>query len=63
VTHNPVKAVSRPKNETAESKTPALGDHQARKLLSAPDEESLKALRDRAILAALVQTRARREAG
>jgi hypothetical protein len=33
VTHNPVKGVKRPKAETNEGKTPALGDHQARKLL------------------------------
>jgi integrase/recombinase XerD len=27
VTHNPVKGVKRPKNESEEGKTPALGDH------------------------------------
>jgi integrase/recombinase XerD len=32
VTHNPVKGVKRPKNDSAEGRTPALGDHQARKL-------------------------------
>ena len=32
-------------------KTPAIADHQARKLLVAPAEKSLKGLRDRAILA------------
>ena len=37
VTHNPVKGVARPKSENGEGKTPALGDHQARKLLDAPD--------------------------
>ena len=36
VTHNPVKGVERPKTESGEGKTPALGDHQARKLLDAP---------------------------
>src|ERR1700674_2677833 len=36
VTHNPVKGVKRPKVETGENKTPALGDHQARELLAAP---------------------------
>ena len=35
VTHNPVKGVERPKTESGEGKTPALGDHQARKLLRA----------------------------
>lgn len=61
VTHNPVKGVKRPKNESDEGKTPALGDHQARKLLDAPDEESLKGLRDRAILAILLYHALRRE--
>ena len=42
VTHNPVKGVERPKAESGEGKTPALGDHQARELLAAPDEDSLK---------------------
>src|SRR5688500_5634720 len=37
VTHNPVKGVKRPKVESYEGKTPALGDHQARELLNAPD--------------------------
>jgi hypothetical protein len=37
VTHNPVKGVARPKSESGEGKTPALGDHQARKLLDAPE--------------------------
>jgi integrase/recombinase XerD len=31
VTHNPVKGVARPKTESGEGKTPAIGDHQARK--------------------------------
>jgi integrase/recombinase XerD len=54
VTHNPVKGVERPKAETAEGKTPALGDHQARKLLVAPAADTLKAKRDRAILSTLL---------
>ena len=61
VTHNPVKGVRRPKNESDEGKTPALGDHQARKLLVAPDEKSLKGIRDRAILATLLYHALRRE--
>jgi integrase/recombinase XerD len=61
VTHNPVKGVKRPKVESDEGKTPALGDHQARKLLGAPDEKSLKGLRDRAILATLLYHALRRE--
>jgi site-specific recombinase XerD len=61
VTHNPVKGVKRPKAETSEGKTPALGDQQARKLLSKPKETSLKGMRDRAILATLLYHALRRE--
>jgi site-specific recombinase XerD len=61
VTHNPVKGVKRPRVETDEGKTPALGDHQARKLLKAPDEKSLKGIRDRAILATLLYHGLRRD--
>ncbi len=51
VTHNPVLGVKRPRAETAEGKTPALGDGQARALLNAPPATTLKGKRDRAILA------------
>jgi len=61
VTHNPVKGVKRPKADTNEGKTPAIGDHQARKLLTTPKETSLKGKRDRAILAALLYHALRRE--
>ncbi|MGZ9211154.1 MAG: tyrosine-type recombinase/integrase [Candidatus Binatia bacterium] len=61
VTHNPVKGVKRPKNDSAEGRTPALGDHQARKLLDAPDGDSLRTLRDKAILATLLYHALRRE--
>lgn len=61
VTHNPVKGVKRPKAESEEGKTPALGDAQARKLLAAPDEQSVKGMRDRAILATLLYHALRRE--
>jgi site-specific recombinase XerD len=61
VTHNPVKGVKRPRTETAEGKTPALADHQARKLLVAPAEKSLKGIRDRAILATLLYHALRRQ--
>jgi integrase/recombinase XerD len=54
VTHNPVKGVKRPKNESDEGKTPAIADHQTRKLLVAPKEKTLKGMRDRAILATLL---------
>jgi integrase len=45
----------------AEGKTPALGDHQARKLLDAPQAESIKSKRDRAILSTLLFHALRRE--
>jgi integrase/recombinase XerD len=61
VTHNPVKGVERPKVESGEGKTPALGDHQARKLLDAPPDDSLKSKRDRAILSTLLFHALRRE--
>jgi site-specific recombinase XerD len=61
VMHNPVKGVKRPKVESYEGKTPALGDHQARELLNAPDSESLKGKRDRAILSTLLYHGLRRE--
>jgi site-specific recombinase XerD len=58
---NPVKGVKRPKVESYEGKTPALGDHQARKLLEAPATDTLKGKRDRAILSALLYHALRRE--
>jgi integrase/recombinase XerD len=61
VSHNPVKGVKRPRTETDEGKTPAIADHQARKLLVAPAEKSLKGMRDRAILATLLYHALRRE--
>jgi integrase/recombinase XerD len=61
VTHNPVKGVERPKTESGAGKTPAIGDHQARELLVAPDKETLKSKRDRAILSTLLFHALRRE--
>ena len=61
VTHNPVKGVKRPSVESYEGKTPALGDHQARALLDAPDSASLKGKRDRAMLATLLYHALRRD--
>jgi site-specific recombinase XerD len=61
VTHNPVKGVERPKTESGEGKTPALGDHQARELLAAPQEDTVKSKRDRAILSTLLFHALRRE--
>src|SRR5580698_4411445 len=61
VTHNPVKGVERPKSESGEGKTPALGDHQARTLLDAPQDDTIKSKRDRAILSTLLFHALRRE--
>ena len=61
VTHNPVKGVKRPVPETTEGKTPALGDAQARRLLVAPAGDTLKAKRDRAMLAMLLYHALRRD--
>ena len=61
VTHNPVKGVKRPFPETTEGKTSALGDAQARLLLAAPAGDTLKAKRDRAILATLLYHGLRRD--
>ena len=61
VTHNPVKGVERPKTESGEGKTPAIGDHQARKLLDAPEDDTIKSKRDRAILSTLLFHALRRE--
>ncbi|MCH5633815.1 tyrosine-type recombinase/integrase [Pseudomonas syringae pv. syringae] len=58
---NPVHGVKRPRIETNEGKTPALGDNQAKLLLTAPDSWTLKGIRDRAILAVLLYHGLRRE--
>jgi len=51
---NPVDGVKRPKISSQEGSTPAIGDHQARALLTAPDTSTLQGLRDRAMLATLL---------
>ena len=58
---NPVDGVKRPTANNNEGSTPALGDAQARRLLDAPSEETLKGKRDRAILATLLYHGIRRE--
>lgn len=58
---NPVHGVKRPRIEFSEGKTPALGDDQAKLLLTAPDNWTLKGVRDRAILAVLLYHGLRRE--
>jgi site-specific recombinase XerD len=61
VAMNPIKGVKRPKVESYEGKTPALGDSQARHLLKLPAGDDLKALRDRALLSLLLYHGLRRE--
>lgn len=61
VTHNVVKGVERPPAEGNEGKTPAISDAQARALLDAPDAETLKGKRDRAILSTFLYHGLRRE--
>ena len=53
--------MKRPSVESYEGKSPALGDHQARALLDAPDSVSLKGKRDRAIFAILLYHALRRD--
>lgn len=57
---NPVLGVRRPREGTSEGKTPALGNEQAKRLLSAPPSDTLKGQRDRAILATLLYQGLRR---
>jgi site-specific recombinase XerD len=54
VQHNPCKGVRRPMVTRSTGRTPAIADRQARGLLNAPKEETLKGKRDRAILATLL---------
>jgi len=54
ISGNPVKGVKRPKMDNQEGKTPAIGDHQARSLLDAPDATTLSGKRDRALLSTLL---------
>jgi len=58
---NPVTGVKRPICNTTEGATPVLLASQARALLDAPDADSLKGKRDRAILATLLYHGLRRE--
>src|SRR5580692_3105341 len=61
VAGNPVDGVKRPMANGNEGSTPALGARQARKLLEAPPADTLKGVRDRAILASLLYHGIRRE--
>ena len=57
---NPVKGVARTKVDSYEGKTPAISDAQVRSLLSAPERQTLKVIRDRAILSILIYHALRR---
>lgn len=61
VAGNPVDGVKRPMANSNEGSTPALSDAQARRLLEAPPEDTLKGIRDRAIIATLLYHGMRRE--
>jgi site-specific recombinase XerD len=54
VIHNPCKGVKRPTVVRNTGRTPAIAARQARGLLNAPVEDTLKGKRDRAILATLL---------
>jgi site-specific recombinase XerD len=54
VSHNPADGVRRPSEGMNEGKSAALGDGQAKAILEAPLVTTLKGLRDRAILSALL---------
>ncbi len=54
VPFNPANGVKRPNQGTNEGKSPALGDAEAKALLEAPAPDTLKGLRDRAILSILL---------
>jgi len=51
IERNPVHGVPRPSSETNRGKTPALSKEEAKSLLEAPPADTLKGMRDRAILA------------
>jgi integrase/recombinase XerD len=51
---NPVDGVKRPMSNGNEGSTPVLGNAQARTLLNAPPENTLKGKRERVILATLL---------
>lgn len=54
VPFNPADGVKRPNQGMNEGKSPALGDEQAKALLEAPSGDTLKGIRDRAILSVLL---------
>jgi site-specific recombinase XerD len=61
ILHNPVHGVKRPNTDANIGKTPAFSDAQAKALLNAPPTDTLKGIRDRAILSVLLYHGLRRE--
>jgi site-specific recombinase XerD len=57
---NPMTGITRPHDKKSEGKTPILSSSEIRELLEAPDLETIKGLRDRAILSVLAFTGIRR---
>ena len=53
VDFNPIAGITRPKHNRTEGKTPAISDEQMKQLLDAPPTDTLKGIRDRAIIATL----------
>lgn len=49
LTRNPVEGVKRPRMESTEGKTPAIGDYQARALLDGADASTLRGKHARAL--------------
>lgn len=58
---NPINGIRRPSEGANEGKTPAISDSQAVALLATPPKDTLKGVRDRAILAVLLYHGLRRE--
>ena len=54
VPFNPADGVKRPNQGANEGKAPVLGDEQEKQILDAPSANTLKGLRDRAILSVLL---------
>lgn len=54
VPFNPADGVKRPNQGANEGKSPALGDAEAKAILEAPASDTIKGLRDRAILSVLL---------
>lgn len=54
VSHNPADGVKRPNLGANEGKSPSLSDERAKALLEAPSSDTLKGVRDRAILSVLL---------